>query len=86
LLAHQSVLLFLGNYEVIILESVHAYTHTHTHTQKHTHTYIHIYIYTYFAWIHRCFIKTVEVEQVVHTRNIQIYNVKYYKYFTRKVL
>ena len=47
-------------------------------------TYIHIYIY--IPWIHNCVIKTVGCGSSYNTQNIQIYNIKYYKNFTKTVL
>ena len=48
------------------------------------HAYIHIH--TYNPWIYKCVIKRVGCGTSHKYTNIQIYSVKYYKYFTRTVL
>ena len=47
--------------------------------------YVHTYTHTFYRSISVSW-RQQDVEQVINTQNIQIYSVKYYKFFTKIVL
>jgi len=63
---------------------LHAYIHTHTYIHTYIHTYMHAYIHILHGSISVS--KTVGCGTSHEYTNIQIYSIKYDKYFTKTIL